>query len=109
MAQAPTHINTMTVSEAGTKLALVVDQVSKTRTRVVVEEDGVPVAAVVSTRDLDRLDRFDAEREADFAIIDEIGAAFRDVDPDEIERETANALAEVRAEMRVERDAGFRR
>jgi len=109
VAQAPTHINTMTVSEAGTKLALVVDQVSKTRTRVVVEEDGVPVAAVVSTRDLDRLDRFDAERDADFAIFDEIGAAFRDVDPDEIERETAKALAEVRAEMRAERDAGIPR
>lgn len=109
MAQAPTHINTMTVSEAGTKLALVVDQVSKTRTRVVVEEDGVPVAAVVSTRDLDRLDRFDAEWESGWEALDEIGAAFRGVDPEEIEREAAKAVAEVRAEMQAEREAQDRR
>jgi len=36
-----------------------------------------------------------------FEILDEIGAAFAGVDPDEIDREVAAALVEVRAEMRA--------
>jgi hypothetical protein len=40
------------------------------------------------------------DREDDFAVLYEIGAQFADVDPEEIEREVAKALAEVRAEDR---------
>jgi len=38
-----------------------------------------------------------------FAILDEIGEAFKDVPPEEIEREVAESVREVREEMQAER------
>lgn len=107
MAQTRTPTEIITLPDAEKEFGRVVAEVSGTRTRFLVENDGVPVAAVISAAELDRLDRLDAEWEDDFAIFDEIGEAFRGVDPEEIERETAKALAEVRAEMQAERDAGI--
>lgn len=43
------------------------------------------------------------EGENPFAVIDRMRAAFADVSDEEIERETAKAIAEVRAEMAAER------
>ena len=45
------------------------------------------------------------KQDDDFAVIDEIGRAFEDASPEELEREVARALAEVRAERRRERAA----
>ena len=58
-------------------------------------------AAIVTADDLERLDRLDAEWDADFADLDEIGNAFAGVDPGESERETSAAIAEVRAERQA--------
>lgn len=73
--------------------------------RIVVEEDGVAVAAIVSLDDLRELKRLDARREAFFETLERIGAAFADEDPEESDRLAALALAEVREEMRRERAA----
>jgi hypothetical protein len=56
------------------------------------------VAAIISARDLERFNRWEAQRGRDFAVIDEAREAFKDVPPEEIEREVAKAIAEVRAE-----------
>ncbi len=40
------------------------------------------------------------DREERFAVLDRIGEAFRDVPEEEVEREVAKAIAEVRAENR---------
>lgn len=109
MVQTRTPTDTIALTDAEQRFAQVVARVTETQTRMIVEEDGIPIAAVISTKELDRLDRFDAEWDAGWEVLDEIGAAFRDVDPDEIERETAWALAEVRAEMQAERAAKERR
>jgi prevent-host-death family protein len=93
--------DTMKLADAKQQLGVVVNEVSKTRKRVLLENGGIPVAAIVTVDDLKRLNRLDAEREADFAILDRIGSAFADVDPEEIEREVAKAIAEVRAEQRL--------
>lgn len=69
-------------------------------TRVVVEDGGVPVAAVISPADLARFSHYEAERARRLVVIDEARAAFDDVPPDELEAEVANALAEARAERR---------
>ena len=45
----------------------------------------------------------DQDREARFTVIDEMREACADVSTDEIKREVAKALAEVRAEMEAER------
>ncbi len=95
---------TMTMTDAKQQFSHVVNTVFRTQRRVLVEKGGIPVAAIVSTRDLERLNHLDAEWEDGFEILDEIGAAFEDVDPEEIERETQKALADVRAEMRAARD-----
>ena len=48
--------------------------------------------------DLHCVRQSDEQRARDFALLEEISAAFDDVSPDEIEREVAAAVAEVRAE-----------
>ena len=64
--------------------------------RIVIESGGVPVMALIPAEDLRRLLELEAEREADFSILDEVGRAFEDVTPDEIERQVAQALESVR-------------
>ena len=78
-------------------------------TRVVIEKDGLPVAVLVSPKDLEWIERFETEWEEDFAVFDEMSAAFAGVPAEEIERETAKAVAEVRAEMRAARASGVAR
>jgi antitoxin (DNA-binding transcriptional repressor) of toxin-antitoxin stability system len=73
--------------------------------RVIVEEDGVAVAAIVSLDDLKQLARLDAERIERFAVFERIGAIFADEDPDESDRLSALALQEAREQMRRERAA----
>ena len=101
-----THI--MNVTHARENWSKVINAVFRRQQRVVLEKAGIPVAALVSPQDLERLRRYDAEREADFAVLDRIGAAFADVPYDELEREVAKANAEARAELRAEREQAAR-
>lgn len=82
----------------------VVTRVGRNEARVLLEDHGMPIAAIVSADDLRRLDQLDAKQSKSFAVIDEMRAAFQDVPVEEIEREAERALAEVRAEMRRERE-----
>ncbi len=95
---------TMATDSVQEQFVEVVGRVSRNETRVLLEDRGTPVAAIVSTDDLRRLDQLDAERAERFAVIDEMRAAFRGVPVEEIEREAERALTEVRAEMRAERE-----
>jgi len=99
---ANTPVDTMKMTDAKQQFSRVVNDVFRTHRRVLVEKGGIPVAAIVSTDDLERLRRYDAEWEADFAVLDRIGEAFADSSVEEIERETAAAIAEVRRERRAE-------
>jgi prevent-host-death family protein len=94
---------TLNVSDARKQFSTLINQVAKKETRVLVEKSGAPVAAIVSAEDLVRLQQFDEQRERDFAVLAEIGEAFKDVPPEEIEQEVRKALTEVRDEMRAER------
>ena len=96
-------VQVVDAGEAKERWSSLLDQVAESQDRVIIERDGVPVAAVISTADLQRLRRLDAERERDFAVVERMRAAFKDVPFEEIEREAAKALAEVRDEMRKER------
>lgn len=97
---------TITASDAARDWAEILGQVSRRETRVLVEQGGVPVAAIISADDLRRFQQLEAERQDDFRVLERIGAAFQDVAEDELEREIATAVAEVRAEMRAERMRG---
>ncbi len=65
-----------------------------------IEKNGVPVAALVSADDLEVLRHLEEQRREDFAVIDRIHEAFSGVPADEIEREIARAVSEVRAKKR---------
>src|SRR4051794_17823025 len=79
--------------------------VSRKHERIVLEEDGVPIAAIVSLYDLQRLAKLDAERAERFKVLDRIGAAFAHESEEESERLASLALAEAREDMRREREA----
>ena len=87
---------TMKASDARQNFSQVLNQVFRRETRVLVEKSGIPVAAIVSAADLDRLTHLDEQRRRDFAILDEIRDAFRDEKTEDIAREVARAIREVR-------------
>jgi prevent-host-death family protein len=101
MPEQPTT-ETMKISEVKQQLNRLVNRVYRHETRVMVEKSGIPVAGIVSAEDLRRLDRLDRERAERFKVLEEFGEAFKDVPAEELEREVARALAEVRAERRAQ-------
>jgi prevent-host-death family protein len=101
MSEQPTT-QTMKISEVKQQLNRLVNQVYRRETRVMVEKSGIPVAGIVSAEDLKRLDQLDRERAERFKVLEEFGEAFKDVPVEELEREVARALAEVRAERRAQ-------
>jgi PHD/YefM family antitoxin component YafN of YafNO toxin-antitoxin module len=98
----------MTVGDAQENWSQVIGAVSRRQKRVLLENEGVPVAALVSPEDLERLRRYDAEREAAFGVLDRIADAFADVPADELEREVERAISEARADLRREREQASR-
>ena len=99
---------TMKASEAKQQWGQLLNQVFKREKRVLIEKSGIPVVGIVSAQDLERLQAFEAQREADFAVLDEIGEAFKDQTPEQIEREVARAVAAARTQMRREDQEGQR-
>ena len=93
----------MTASEAHNEWSQVLDRVACQQARVLVEKDGVPVAAIVSAEDLDLLTKLDAERQDPFAEIEAIRAKNADKDPATVERDVAAAIAALRAARRASR------
>jgi len=93
---------TMKASDARQRFSDVLSRVYRHEARVVVERSGIPVAAIVSAEDLARLDHYDEERAARFAGLSRISKAFADVPVEELEREVARAIAEMRARAQSE-------
>ncbi|MBI3910856.1 MAG: type II toxin-antitoxin system prevent-host-death family antitoxin [Armatimonadetes bacterium] len=100
---------TMKASEARQQFSQVLNKVFRGQTRVLVEKSGIPVAAIVSAQDLERLRQLDAQRAERFKVIDEMRAAFADAPEEELERELDQALSEVRAEQAGPQRARTRR
>jgi len=94
------NIATMQMTEAKQQFSRVVNSVFRTRQRILVEKDGIPVAAIVSTEDLALLNQLDAERAERFAGLSRISEALADVPVEELEREVERAIAEGRAKAR---------
>jgi prevent-host-death family protein len=98
---------TMKISDVKAKLSSLVKEVYRQQTRVLVEKAGIPVAALVSVQDLQRLAQLDEQRAERRRVLESMREPFRGVPAEEIERETAKAVAEVRAEMAAERERRF--
>jgi prevent-host-death family protein len=95
----------MKISDVKTQLSRLVSEVNRQETRILIEKSGTPLAALISMEDLERLARLDEEDREAWDILEAMRAPFRGVPYEEIERETTKAIAEVRAEMRAEREA----
>jgi prevent-host-death family protein len=93
-------IKTVQLSEAKDAISHAIDEVRQDNTRVLVEENGVPVAAIISAADLERFILYERQRAERFKVLDEIREAFKDVPDEEIERETDRIVARIRAESR---------
>lgn len=95
---------TISATEARQNFAQLINRVYHERSQVLVEKSGIPVVALISIDELDRFNRLDEQRARSFAVLDSIRAAFKDVPPEELEREAQRALDDVRAELRAERN-----
>lgn len=100
-----TGVEIMKFTDARQHLSQVVNRVARKETRVLLEKSGVPVAALVSPDDLQRLNEFEARREERFAAMRTFSATFAGVPDDELERELARAQNAARVELRAERAA----
>ncbi|HET9659624.1 MAG TPA: type II toxin-antitoxin system prevent-host-death family antitoxin [Thermomicrobiales bacterium] len=99
-----TPVESLKFTETRSKLSSLVDRVFQREARIRVYKGSTPVAAIVSIADLERLERYDREREEAFAEMARISReAFHDVSPEELEMRVDEAIAQVRAEMDAER------
>jgi hypothetical protein len=97
-------ISTLQVSELERRLRDLVRDMSRREVRIVVEDDGVPVAAVIPIGDLQRLLRLDeSDREAR-EVLEAMRAPFADVPVEEIDRQTERIIADIREEDRAARE-----
>jgi len=105
MASSIVPTQSLKFTEARPRLSELLNRVHDKEMRVKISKGNLPVAAIVSIDDLERPNRLDAQREEDFKVFHEISTAFAGQTPEEIEEAVDRAVAEVRAEMRREREA----
>jgi hypothetical protein len=101
----PPERRTVDESEVAQIAGSLIDEVARGRVRLVVQRDGKDIAALVSSYDLERLEMLDRRAAEGWKTIQEIWARNADVDPEEAERDIAEAIAEVRAEARAKAKA----
>jgi prevent-host-death family protein len=94
---------TMKISEVKSRLSSLVNEVYRKETRVLVEKAGIPVAALVSADDLDRLQQLDRDWDAGTHALERFSEALADVPVDELEAQIARIIAEGRAKDSAER------
>jgi prevent-host-death family protein len=96
---------TLNSTEARAHWGRVLGEVQRGGKRVVIERDGVPVAAIISADELRRFEQWERyQRQAKtafFEAVDRLQELNRDADPEEIERLIAGAVEEVRRERQL--------
>jgi hypothetical protein len=75
--------------------------------RITIEDNGVPVAALVSTRDAEHLDQLEQKRARARATVEAIRSRFEGIPEEELMDEALKAQREVRADMDRERAAAI--
>ena len=93
-------IQTIQLSEVTEPLLRLVSKVSRQETRVLVENAGEPVAALVSVEDLRRLNDLDRAWDERTGAIGRFSKAFADVPAAEVEADVARIL-EARRKLRA--------
>jgi prevent-host-death family protein len=96
---------TMKISDVKASLSSLVNEVYRREKRIVIEKAGIPVAALISSRDLERLNQFEREWLERFAVVDRMREAFKDIPDDQIERDVTAIVREMRDEREAARRA----
>ncbi len=91
---------TLKASDVRSNWSQLLNKVFRGETEVIVEKSGIPVAALVSAQDYQKLQQIKQARAKDFAVINEIRAAFRNQKPEEIEKRVNKAVLQVRKERK---------
>lgn len=89
-------IQVIQLSDVKEPLLRLVSKVSRKETRVIVENAGEPVAALVSAEDLRRLNDLDHAWDERTKAIERFSKAFSDVPADEVETDVARIIEEQR-------------
>lgn len=90
-------------TEARSKLSAILDRVFQQEVRIRIYKGNTPVAAIISNKDLERLEAYELRREQAFQNMERIAQGFRDVSPEELQERVDEAITQVRAEMDAER------
>ena len=85
---------TMKISDVKAKLSSLINAVYRKETRILSEKAGIPIAALVSVADLERLTRLEREKAARRKALEAISKAFEDVPVAELEAQVSRILAE---------------
>jgi prevent-host-death family protein len=101
----PIMTQTIKATEARQQWSQLLNQVFRKERRLLVEKDGIPVAAIVSTDDLRDLQRLQEQREAGQAVLERSWNAFADVNPATVEQEAAATVAAARQKRRAKQGA----
>lgn len=82
------------------QLPSLLDAVRRNKSRIVIHENGTPVAAIVSARDLEMLEFYERKRAEAFETLKQISKHFEDVPLEELEQEVSRAVMEARIAAR---------
>ncbi|MBM3935047.1 MAG: type II toxin-antitoxin system Phd/YefM family antitoxin [SAR202 cluster bacterium] len=97
---------TMKASDARQQFSEVINEVFRKEARIIVEKSGIPVAAIVSVEDLERVKYLEERRRVSFKALDALREAFAEVPDDELEAEVEKAVQSAR--RRARHEAGSR-
>jgi PHD/YefM family antitoxin component YafN of YafNO toxin-antitoxin module len=98
------ELKTMTVADAQAVLPELAGAVSWHESRVVLAQDGEPVAVLMSLHDLERILEIQEARAALMEFQDRATAAFADVSEEELQEETKRIISNLRAANRDDND-----
>lgn len=100
-------VKTMSAPDAHANFADLLGSIRQTREVVVVEQDGEPIAVLISPQDFASLRR--SQEEEWWASIEQVQERNADKDPDDVLRDVTAIVDEVRQERRARRDTHARR
>ena len=91
---------TLKVSEARQHFSELLNQVFKGETRVLVEKSGIPVAAIVSATDLNKLQQLESQQSERFKLLERLRAGFADLSEEQIQRAVTEIIEKQRQQER---------
>jgi prevent-host-death family protein len=91
---------TMKASEARQQFSQLLNEVFRREIRVIVEKSGIPVAAIISAEDLNKIKQLEGQQAQRFELLKRMRAGFSDLTEDQIQRDVAEVIEKQRQQER---------